>query len=647
MIVSFEGDVEGQADANSGAGRGGFAIAFIVLGALFFAVRSSSWLGSKEIHTLMESTSTLMAAVVGVLALLRFHARRDMVVLLIGTGFFGTAMLDGYHAVVTSQWFDQLLPSPPPHLIPWSWNASRTFLSAMMLLSWWVWHEEHQSGRRTRLNEWTVYGVSVGLTLASFIFFAFAPLPRAYYPELPLGRPEELVSAALFAAALVGYLDKGKWRTDPFERGIVLSLIVGVASQAAFMPLSFGLFDAMFDAAHLLKTVGYVCVLVGLLQSVRMVFASERDSSARLEAIFDAVPEGLAIVGDDGTLEKTNPALHQLLGYEPGELDERPIHVLIPDALDSQYASDPEKPVTHLLDHVSLEQRQIVARHQSGDQIPVAINLVPLNASGGHGVLALFHDLRERLRAESDMREHAEALARSNSELDDFAHVVSHDLKEPLRGIRNYSGFLLEDYGETLDEEGRTKLEALPRLTARLEKLLDSLLHYSRVGRTELSVETTDLQALVEDVVDSIHVSLEEADVEIRIPDSLPTRVCDPVRVAEIFRNLLTNAMKYNDKDEKWIEVGFDSGSNDGVFYVRDNGIGIREKHLDSVFRIFKRLHARDAFGGGTGSGLTIVKKLVERHGGTIQVESVFREGSTFKFSLAEPEVHGSEEKEE
>lgn len=128
------------------------------------------------------------------------------------------------------------------------------------------------------------------------------------------------------------------------------------------------------------------------------------------------------------------------------------------------------------------------------------------------------------------------------------------------------------------------------------------------------------------------------------MPRPLPTVLCDRVRIGEVFRNLITNAMKYNDKPEKWVEIGVvnDGGmDHDGgvvndhyVFYVRDNGIGIQEKHQDTIFRIFKRLHTRDKFGGGTGVGLTIVKKIIERHKGRIWVESTQGEGATFKFTL-------------
>ena len=235
-------------------------------------------------------------------------------------------------------------------------------------------------------------------------------------------------------------------------------------------------------------------------------------------------------------------------------------------------------------------------------------------------------------------------LQRSNRELDDFAYIASHDLKEPLRGIHNYASFVLEDYADKLDDEGRAKLEVLPRLCQRLESFIDSLLQYSRLGRTELDVEDTDLNEVLAEVTDSLRGVQEERGVDIRVRGPLPTVKCNRVRVGEVFRNLTSNAMKYNDKEEKWIEIGCtnagegesDSYQSPPVFYVRDNGIGIREKHQDVIFRIFKRLHGRDKYGGGTGAGLTIVKKIVERHGGRIWVESNPGEGTTFYFTLQE-----------
>jgi light-regulated signal transduction histidine kinase (bacteriophytochrome) len=240
-------------------------------------------------------------------------------------------------------------------------------------------------------------------------------------------------------------------------------------------------------------------------------------------------------------------------------------------------------------------------------------------------------------------------LERSNSELDSFAYIASHDLKEPLRGIHNYSTFLIEDYGEQLGADGKSKLDTLMRLTQRMEDLIDSLLHYSRFGRAELLFEAVDLGEVVQSVLDVIEISRPAA-ADFRIPRPLPTLQCDRTQVIELFTNLISNAIEYNDRPAKWVEIGyilpteidqqvpalFLANPAPTIFFIRDNGIGIRAKHLETIFKIFKRLHPASKYGGGAGAGLTIAKKIVERHGGIIAVESTFGEGSTFYFTLGQ-----------
>jgi light-regulated signal transduction histidine kinase (bacteriophytochrome) len=200
----------------------------------------------------------------------------------------------------------------------------------------------------------------------------------------------------------------------------------------------------------------------------------------------------------------------------------------------------------------------------------------------------------------------------------------------------------MEDYADVLDADGVAKLNTVVRLTQRMEDLINSLLHYSRLGRAELSRQPTNLAEVARQAIDTLRISQPQSSIEFRLPRSLPTIHCDRTQISELFTNLLTNAIKYNDKAEKWVEIGFtESDSGDPkdpllyTFYVRDNGIGIPPHHLERVFQIFKRLHAQDQYGGGTGAGLTIVQKIVERHGGKIWVESTLDEGSTFYFMLA------------
>ncbi len=223
-----------------------------------------------------------------------------------------------------------------------------------------------------------------------------------------------------------------------------------------------------------------------------------------------------------------------------------------------------------------------------------------------------------------------EELARSNRELESFAYAASHDLKEPLRGIHNYSTFLLEDYADILDEAGIDRLQTLLRLSNRMEALIDALLQFARLGQTPLNLSDVALQDLVEWVIKLIHMSRPESPFEIHITQPLPIVYCDRVLITEVFTNLISNALKYNDQPPR-IEIGCQS---DRIFYVRDNGIGIRDRHLSQIFRLFKRLHPQKRYGGGTGAGLTIARKIIERHGGQIWIESKWGQGSTFYFRL-------------
>jgi len=236
-------------------------------------------------------------------------------------------------------------------------------------------------------------------------------------------------------------------------------------------------------------------------------------------------------------------------------------------------------------------------------------------------------------------------LARSNEELDAFAYVASHDLKEPLRGIYKYAQQMME--APPANEDDKRKLDGLMRLTLRMDSLLDSLLHFSRVGREELTLENVDMNDVLADAMEMVGSRTDDGRTQIVAPRTLPGALCDRVRVREVLVNLLSNAIKYNDKVSKRVEVGYvgaqeaslrsafpAAAEGQTVYYVRDNGIGIASRYFDQVFKMFKRLHGREDFGGGTGAGLTIVRKLVERHRGQVWLESTVGEGSTVFFTL-------------
>jgi diguanylate cyclase (GGDEF)-like protein/PAS domain S-box-containing protein len=282
---------------------------YVATAALLFAgsiaLRGSQWQGNVELHTLMELAATLLALNVGVLALVRFYSRKDNAFLFIGSGFIGTGVLDAYHAVVTSSHFALLFPSPPVSLIPWTWLASRLFLSVALCLSWFCWRVGKRVGD---IDERLVYAGFSILTVLSFLFFANVPLPAGYSGFAPIGRPQEFVPAMFFGLALIGYLRKGRWRSEAFEHWLVLSLIVNFVTQAGFMSTSGHLYDAEFDAAHLLKLGSYNLVLVGLLASMYRLFWM---SISEPVMIFDLQRDALVEI---------NRPMARLFGYTEEEM---------------------------------------------------------------------------------------------------------------------------------------------------------------------------------------------------------------------------------------------------------------------------------------------------------------------------------------
>lgn len=363
--------------------------------------------------------------------------------------------------------------------------------------------------------------------------------------------------------------------------------------------------------------------------------------------------------------EYVNPAATIILGYEPREYyaDPKLLYKIVhPDSrgeleswIDARCASG--------------DTTEIRWIHKDGRTVWTEIRSTPLRDVVGNlvAVEGIARDITERKTAEAKLEALNKELLRSNKELEDFAYIASHDLREPLRGINSFSSFLVQDYGDKLGEDGCSKLRTVMRLTKRMEDFIDVLLTYSRVGRLELAFEETDLGAVLNEVIDSHGLLLQETGAVVRIERPLPVVRCDPVRIREVFGNLIANAIKYNNGPEKRVEIGYelqeersapsaqdklqppggDEGRSDSipyVFYIRDNGIGIRAKHFEAIFKIFRRLHGREEFGGGTGAGLTITKKIIERHGGRIWLESTYGKGATFYFTLQGDEHAGKDE---
>jgi PAS domain S-box-containing protein len=363
---------------------------------------------------------------------------------------------------------------------------------------------------------------------------------------------------------------------------------------------------------------------------------SLRETGDYLENLINYASAPIIVWNPQFCITRFNHGFESLTGRRANDVMGKPLSLLFPaDQVESSMEVIRKTSTGERWEDVEIE----ILRLDGAIRI-VLWNSATIYESDGKTMLATIAqgvDITERKKAEDNLVDAVKELERSNKELDDFAYIASHDLKEPLRGIHNYSSFLLEDCADKLDDVDKNKLNTLVYLTKRLESFINELLKFSRVGRVTFTMDEIKIDDVVKDALVILKPTLEKEHIDIRIPRPLPKVKCDHYQIVEVFQNLISNSVKYNDKLDKWIEIGYierEKISAYDIFYVRDNGIGIDKKYHDSIFTIFKRLHGRDKFGGGTGAGLTIVKKIIERHGGKIWLESIPAEGSTFYFTL-------------
>jgi signal transduction histidine kinase len=246
----------------------------------------------------------------------------------------------------------------------------------------------------------------------------------------------------------------------------------------------------------------------------------------------------------------------------------------------------------------------------------------------------------------AELNERAKDLARSNSELQQFAYVASHDLQEPLRMVASFTQLLAKRYGDKLDDDARDFINYAVDGAMRMQTLISDLLNYSRVGTQGKPLVPTNSEALLKRVLDSLKISIEESGAVI-VGDHLPVVMADPQQLSQLFQNLITNAIKFHGQDVPRIRISTERIGKEWKFSVRDNGIGISQEHADRIFIIFQRLHTKTEY-PGTGIGLAICKKIVERHGGRIWIEPSPGGGTTFCFTIAaaENQAQGGEQNE-
>lgn len=379
----------------------------------------------------------------------------------------------------------------------------------------------------------------------------------------------------------------------------------------------------------LLFTVAVVA-LAALYARIRGEARERRESEERLDAVVRTAGEGIITIDAKGRVESVNPAAERLFGYTAAEMIGHNVSRLMPEPDRSQH----DGYLRHYLEtgeaRVIGNGCEVTGQRKDGRAIPVGLMVTEMRLGTRRLFTGVLHDLTERRRAEARQAELIDDLQTANEELKNFAYVVSHDLKAPLRGIGSLADWLVSDYAEGIDDQGREYLALMKNRVSRMDALIDGILEYSRVGRINETRVSVDLNVLV---ADTVQLLAPPPEVSVTVDGTLPTVVGERTRLQQVLQNLISNAIKHRDKPETRIRIAAADAGDFWQLSVADNGPGIEPRHHERVFQLFQVLTPRDQK-ESTGVGLALVKKIVELYGGRVWIESRPGEGSTFLFTL-------------
>ena len=357
----------------------------------------------------------------------------------------------------------------------------------------------------------------------------------------------------------------------------------------------------------------------------------------RYRGLLEAAPDAMVVVNPAGEIVLLNVQAEKQFGYHRDELVGQKMKNIIPEGFAERLIADALRSAEDALAQQIGTGIELTGRRKNGSDFPIEIMLSPLESAEGILVTAAIRDITTRKTAEAHLLQKVEELNRSNEELGQFAYIASHDLQEPLRMVASYTQLLSRRYKGKLDKDADEFIAFAVDGASRMQRLIQDLLAYSRVGTKGRDLIETSGENGLQQALVNLRGAIEESGALVT-HDPLPVVLADESQLIQLFQNLVGNAIKYQGTGIPRVHISAAAdGNKKWMFSVTDNGLGIDPQYFEKIFGMFQRLHKREEF-AGTGIGLAICKKIVERHGGTISVESQAGHGATFRFALAEGE---------
>lgn len=640
-------------------------------------------------HTILESIAFCAAIFTVILAWTHFAIRKgDLTAPVIGLALFCAGCMDAFHLLAANGLIDASVEIT--RLVPLTWALGRLFCALVMVVGALILLRGTPYVRTA--PGWLVWTVSLGLAVMAYgtIHFCVASgnLPRAMYPESFVKRPFDVAPLVLFSIAGV-FLFPRLCRSVPsfFSHALLVSMVPHIASQ---MHVTFGsaaLFDSHFNVAHFLKIVAYLVPFAGLCmdyfhahrsadQTIRAMKQTEETKDRLLYGTKKRVKELSCMYGvakairERETLEEVFLEVAALVpaGWQYPKITRAKLQLDGREFVAEPFEETAWKQASNLrvggqrhgaIEIYYLEERPLL---DEGPFLTEERNLI-------EGIARALSEAVERKRSEESLKEHAisletannalteaqgvaeearqaledsvgqlgqanRELARKNTELDQFSYVASHDLQEPLRKLTAFSSLLVQDLGGELPEQAAKDLSFITDAAERMKTLVQDLLRLSRAGRTAMRRERISLDDCVDRALEALAARIEETEAEITRED-LPEIVGDATMLTQLYQNLIGNALKFVGCHQRpVVRLSAQRVAGEWEFGVWDNGIGIKPEYAEQIFEPFKQLHSRSEY-QGSGIGLAICRKTVERHGGRIWVEPASGGGSQFKFTIA------------
>jgi len=582
-------------------------------------------------HTILEWSAFSAAIFTVLLAFIYYSIKKDVTTPILGVALFCSGCMDAFHTLAADRLIEAVADNR--NLIPFTWAICRVFNSLIMIVGVTFLMSNKTLKKEAGLR--FVLGVSAlfGIIAYSIIQYCAtsAVLPQTMFPDSLITRPWDVVPLAFYLFAGL-YLYPRYYKQNPgiFSHAMLVSIIPQVATEAHMAFGSMALFDNHFNVAHFLKIIAYLTPLVGLCYAYLRAFMEEEQaivnlkqaqvsilkSEKKVRRILETAIDPIISIDEKGIILLCNPAAENEFGYSTVEMMGKNIKMLMP----SPYKEEHD---TYLSNYMKTGKAQIIGmiRELQGERKDGSVFPMELSVSE-----VLDDEQRSFTGVVRNITEHKEMI----DELQQFAYITSHDLKAPLRAISNLSQWIAEDLGDDLDEETAGNLVLLRSRVQRMENLIQGVLQYSRAGSGEPTIVFCKLKEVIDGILDSIVVP--EA-FSIQIESDIIGIYADQTQIIQIFTNLISNAIKHNDNpqgkiritarecetNKEWVEI-----------LVADNGPGIPMQYHEKVFQVFQTLQARDKV-ENTGVGLAIVKKIIEKQGGKIEILDLDTIGTTFK----------------